>query len=219
MNFASAYTNFEETRSKLEALYIEVCEMDHGIKDSVKEITLEVGLVQLIAVADAYRGDVTASLLEKHRDKYYIDVMIKVLEEQKETIRAKGKKILHKDLRSSGIWKERYEDILSKRRRSLTDLAFEKWIDNISTNFDLTFRLDAMMKAQLAEVIATRNVLVHSRGIIDQEYLRRSREWYGRNKMVSPSVGSRRKIENQYYKESVICISSVVKAIQEELQK
>lgn len=217
MNFASAYANFEETRSKLEALYIEVCEMNNGIKDSVKEIMLEVGLVQMIAIADAYRGDITALLLQKNRDKYYVDVMIRVLEEKKDIIRPKGKKILHKDLRNSGIWKERYDDILSKRLRSLTDLAFEKWMDRISIDFSLTFRIDALMKAHLAEVIATRNVLVHSRGIIDQEYLRRSQEWYGRNKLAYPAIGARRKIDSQYYKDSVTCISSAVRSIQEEL--
>ena len=183
-----------------------------------QKLRCELSLVQLVATADVYKEEITKLLLVNNMAQYNIDFMVSYLNLKKADLISSGYPISYDAIMQRTDWHEHCNTHLANELEKLTrQVAYEKWIDKICSQFLPNFTLVVSDKFQLSEAIATRNILIHKRGIIDSEYLERSRHWYIFAQATPPGVGTIRIIDNKYYEEISLCLKRVITAIDSEV--
>lgn len=205
MTFTTYYLDFMDTYRHLDdSFYTQLCEMPNSFNEDTKQLSRELALIQLCALIDAYRVDVTALLLKTNHN---------VLKKSKGAI-------THIDLITLADWNLIYETIVRNEVATLTKVAYRIWINTIKdVQLIPTLTIDFQKVIQLEEVISTRNVLIHNKGLVDEEYQRRSNDWYGISKIPMPNIAVRRNIDNDYYKSAAKCITYVISTIDQEVAK
>jgi hypothetical protein len=182
--------------------YTQLCEMPNEFNDETKQLSRELALIQLCALTDAYRVDVTSLLLRTNH------VIIR---------KSKGS-ISFVDLLSLADWNAIYESIIRAEVDRFTKVAYRAWVNSLREEQIIpALIIDFKRVIHLEEIISTRNVLIHNKGLVDEEYQRRSNDWYGMSKNIMPSIGTRRTIDNAYYKAAAECVLYVISTIDQEV--
>lgn len=203
MQYTQYYLDFIDTYQKLDnGFYTQLCEMPNEFNDETKQLSRELALIQLCALTDAYRVDVTSLLLHTNHA----------------IIKKSTGSISFAELMSLGEWDVIYRSIIRAEVERFTKVAYRAWVKSLQKEHIIP-RLDIDFEKviHLEEIISTRNVLIHNKGLVDEEYKRRSNDWHGISKIVMPSVGTRRTIDNAYYKAVAESILYVIKTIDKEV--
>ena len=196
------FKEFEYNLNRIEAYYTEICEMENNLKQSVRDLAQELTIIQLVAMADAFRTGIMTYLFLQRTD---------LLAESK-------CEISFAEILDSGTWQDLISYIISLETNEWTQLGFGNWISRLKKQHLLpSLSIDPKDRNQLEEIIATRNVLIHNRGLIDEEYIRRSRHWYGMMQLQPPVLQAPRYLDKEYYIEAAICIKRIVTAIDREV--
>ena len=163
----------------------------------------ELIIIQLVAVADSYRNELTELLLRKKTD----------------SLRKQKKEILSLLIENPTIedWEVIYDDIIRIGVDSFTrNKKFIGWVEKVKTEFSLPINHPNWHKEinHLEEVIATRNLLAHNGTSINHDYLNRSSEYYRCVGQDQPNLGDERIIEHSYCVEAIKCFDTVIDAIE-----
>lgn len=203
MPHTTYYLDFMDTYQRLDdGFYTQLCEMPNEFNDETKQLARELALIQLCALTDAYRVDITSLLLRTNHG------VIK---------KSKGS-ISFADLMSLGNWDVIYENIIRAEVDRFTKVAYRAWVNSLRDEQVVpALNIDFTRVIHLEEIISTRNVLIHNKGLVDEEYQRRSNDWHGMSKIVMPTVGTRRTIDNAYYKAATRCVLYVISTIDQEV--
>jgi hypothetical protein len=205
MTSTTNYLDFIDTFQKLDdSFFTQLCEISNPLNEETKQLARELALIQLCALTDMYRVDTTSLLLKTNHN---------VLKKSKESIAVVK-------LMELGEWNLIYETIIHGEVEKLTAGAYRNWVNSIKTvQLVPDLAIDFKKVIHLEEVISTRNALIHNKGFVDAEYQRRSNDWYGISKVPMPSIGTRRIIDNDYYKAATRTIMYVVSTIDQEVAK
>jgi len=203
MPYTKYYLDFMDTYQRLDdGFYTQLCEMPNEFNDETKQLARELALIQLCALTDAYRVDVTSLLLRTNH------TVIK---------KSKGS-MSFVDLISLGSWDVIYESIIRSEVERFTKVAYRAWVNSLrDVQVIPALNIDFTKIIHLEEIISTRNVLIHNKGLVDEEYQRRSNDWHGKSKTVMPPIGIRRTIDNDYYKAATKCVLYVISTIDQEV--
>lgn len=190
--------------SKLEALHIELCQVPSStVRDSVKQLSHELAIIQLISMLDSYRMQIMPPLLRSNPTAFDKS------EDQ----------MAYNEILRFGNWDDLIDEIVKREAGNWTSMSHWEWIETIKKQFPLRLIFDGNSRLQLEEIIATRNILVHNRGIIDDKYIDRSKNWYAANKLSLPSLSSSRQVDSEYYKASARCVKYIIETIDQEAIK
>ncbi|MGB1250470.1 MAG: hypothetical protein ACPG8W_07655 [Candidatus Promineifilaceae bacterium] len=199
---SNAFDNFHYGYKRLDALYIHFLEeSDH--KDELKELTREVILLQLVALIEAYKEDLTRQLTQGS---------LKELFENDKRLRKQILKHLMSASRILTSWDDLFEEMVDVALEKYKKGAFEDWMNKISKTFSFSSGLvsNSSQKAHFVEYLATRNIVAHHQGKITQRYLNRTKKFYEQSTTPVPSIGSSRSLDNAYCKNAMSCIFQVV---------
>lgn len=200
----SSYKNFEIFFSRIDAFYIEVHERQNGLKPSIKELAAELALMQLVAMADSYRNSIMRLILDNRPE---------ILSRSKQKL-----DYSYLEIMALGNWENLREQMIQKELDNWTNISYGNWIRKLKREEVLPkLSLTPEQIEQLEEIIATRNILAHNNGIIDQEYIRRSQNWYGISKQDQPQLDTKRGIDKLYYTSASMLIKLIIKSIDEKV--
>jgi hypothetical protein len=150
------------------------------------------GLLYLVAIFESYLVDIVREILLTCPDtlksgrQFTAETIIKV-GDQKQIISYLAEKEVE-DLKS-------FRDVVS---------CFDK-------KFNINLNASGVLVDNIAEILATRNIHVHNRGIVNQRYL----EFVGGSAL---KVGAYKPITRQYLRDSIDSISTLVEFINTEVQ-
>src|SRR5688572_18979944 len=111
MTETKAFTDFNYNFQRLEALYTEICE----VENSLKELTKELSIVHLVAIAEAYRTNIMLHIFG-HADTF---------------IRASTSEISYTDVLNIGNWEDLKSEIIRREVNSATQVGYGNWIHKL----------------------------------------------------------------------------------------
>ncbi len=205
---SSAFENFEYAHNRLDALYMQVFEEQMDFTDEIFELLQELFILHIVAVAEAYASELTTEILGNHLSK---------LASSK-----RAKRSIVRILTSPGIssWDDALEEILEKGTRLITDdYNLETWITSWLPKNGIHINLSQDDHHFLQEVLASRNLFAHHRGVITSTYIRSTTSYYQYIGQPVPLAGTKRSISPQYCKVALNLFQRIISAIDNEAVK
>lgn len=196
-----AFSDFTYNLNRVEAFYTEICEVENNLKPSIRQLSRDLAIVQLVAITDAYR----------------MSVMITILQRSDALLRKSQEAISYSEILDAGNWDSLRTELVRRQVDDWMRLGFGNWINKLRKECLPSLNISPQDWNQLEEVIATRNVLIHNRGCIDDEYLRRTQHWYGMCQLPQPRLGDARQVDTKYFTTAMKCIRQVIATIDKEV--
>jgi hypothetical protein len=198
------FESFTEQYMRLFAFYMEVSNATSYTKE-IAQLSRELVLFQLVAIVEIYQKDIT-SIIVKTKTEYlsrYKKVLLTI-------IGAKS---------ATNSWDDLYESIIQEGTKQWLTGNFWDWINNMIRDKIINTPRNSSNNdwVQLDEIKATRNLLAHSRGIVDKGYLERTKNYYKSFNLQSPNIGIERIITHQYCYDSLICCKKTLESIDDEV--
>ena len=159
------------------------------------ELVRVLGLLYLVAIFESYLVDIVREILLTCPDalksgrQFTAEAIIK-LGEQKQII--------------SYLAEKEVEDLLYK--------SFPDVVNYFDKKFNINLNASGVSVENIVEILATRNIHVHNRGIVNQRYL----ELVGGSTL---KVGAYKPITRKYLRDSIDSISTLVEFINTEVQR
>ncbi|MCP4269692.1 MAG: hypothetical protein GY777_29660 [Candidatus Brocadiaceae bacterium] len=142
------------------------------------------------------------SRLVDNFNKYLVDIIEEILLIKPEILSSSEQTISTEEVLKIGDYKSLIHFIIEKRIRSLSNKGLEdikKWCDNKGIPFDVKQNAQPTIK----EMLATRNIIVHNRCLIDKGYI----NIVGKTAL---SEGDKREIEYSYLEKAYDSLTKVV---------
>ncbi|WP_119072017.1 hypothetical protein [Aggregatilinea lenta] len=195
-----AFSYLTYNLNRVEAFYTEICEVENGLKPTIKQLSRDLAVVQLVAIADAYRASLMTLLLEQS------DVLLRNSQEA----------ISYQEILDLGSWGDLRSELVRRQVDDWMSPGYGNWINRLGEKCLPSLNVSAQDWNHLEEIIATRNVLIHNKGCVDEEYLRRTKHWYGMRHLPQPKLGETRQIDTEYFTQAIKCIKQVILLIEKE---
>lgn len=195
---------FNENYMRLFAFYMEVSNSSY--KPEIINLSKELVLFQLIAIVEVYQADVTRHLIAakaNHISKYQLAIMLML-----------GHKLPSKG--SMVTW----DELLDQSASQWVHGNLTKWIQDLIDNKLISKPKNSSVDdwLQFDEIKATRNLLAHCKGRVDEVYIKRTKQYYAIvAKTMAPTLNTERVINPQYCYDAFQCCSKVIKSIDDEI--
>lgn len=178
-----------------------MCTVENNLQAPITELVKELAVVNLVAIADAYRSGIMAYILRKDS-----------------TIIKKSKlDMSYSDIIDIGNWEELYSKLVHKTTEEWLGNGYGVWITKMKEKILPNINIQPENRLQIEEIVATRNTIIHNKGMVDSEYLRRSDNWYGFHKIDPPAIMTKRNLDESYYKSSSRCFKTALKEIDSQI--
>jgi hypothetical protein len=185
---------------------MQLFEEDTEYTDAINELFKELIVMQLVASAEAYELEITHEVLKRNLDR--------IASSQS------AKRDIITILSTSQInstWTDVKKMILEEGTRSLTAPSFDSWIKWLCKNYIPAMNIPKPDFLLLTEILATRNLFAHHRGIVNSKYNNRTSDYYQMLNYVPPSVGSVRKISHDYCQQAIKCFNKIIRQIDDQI--
>lgn len=203
-----AFENFKYGLTRLDALYIHILEESAEYKQEIKDLVKELILIQLVALIEGYKDELSRFLILKQLNQVY----------KNRRIRSRAIQILG-NTQTSADWENVYEEIILVAVDDLKRGAYEDWISKVKNDYlpAISLNRDNPLMLKFIEFIATRNIIAHQQGRITESYLNRTCLFYSHfSSLVPPQIGESRSLDDAYCKEAMNCFFNVIDQIDVE---
>lgn len=156
------------------------------------ELIRILGLSHLVTIFEGYLGDIIQEILLAHPD-----------------ILKSGKQLTAEEVLTLGGRKEMVAYLAEKEVEELQHSPFQKVVKYFDDKFNINLNASIVSPEQITEILATRNIHIHNRGVVNQRF----------RKLVKGSplrLGAYKRITREYLMDSISSIETLVRFIDTE---
>ncbi len=196
--------NFDYSNNRLDALYMQLFEEETSYTPAINDLFKELIIMQLVASVEAYELETTYELLKNNLNRIASTDKVR-------------REIINILVSPHTSWTDMMDTILQEGTKSLTSPSFDSWISWLAKNYTPGLSVQKSDNLFLTEVLATRNLFAHHRGIVNIKYINRTGDYYKFSGKVPPAIGSLRAVAPDYCLQAIRCFSRIVREIDSHL--
>jgi len=158
------------------------------------ELIRILGLTYLVAIFKGYLVDIVEEILLAHPDAL-----------------KSGRQLTAEEVLTQGGWKQIISYLAEREVEELENASFQKVAKYFDEKFNINLHAVGVSAEKITEILATRNIHIHNKGIVNQQF----------QKLVKNStlrVGTYKSITGKYLADSISIIDTLVKFIDTEVK-
>ena len=141
---------------------------------------------------------------------YFVDIVKEILLAHPDALKS-GRQLTTEEVLTQGGWKQIISYLAEREVEELENAPFQKVAKYFDEKFNINLNTVGVSAEKVTEILATRNIHIHNKGIVNQQFL----------KLVKNStlrVGTYKSITGEYLADSISIIDTLVQFIDTEVK-